>query len=96
MQIGINTELLAELQQKLQGHRSDFESLVANIGTDIDTLPEAWEGDAADAYVEQWYELRNNTLNQVEELLDTIGIQVGEVLEAMEDLDGTIAGQLRR
>ena len=95
MQIGINTELLGEIHAKLQAYKEDFAALVGNIGAQIDTIPEAWDGDAAVAYSEQWYDLKNNTLNEVEELLDTIGIQVSEVIAAMEEMDQSIAGVLR-
>ena len=95
MKIGVNTELLSEIYANLQSYKEDFTTLVGSIGTEIGTIPDAWDGDAAVAYGEQWDDLKNNTLNEVENLLDTIGIQVGEVIAAMEEMDDSIAGVLR-
>jgi len=96
MKIGIQTENLEASYAKLQAYKEDFSTLVTDIGTEIESLSDNWDGDALDAYQEQWYSLKTNTLSEVENLLNTIGVQVGEVVDAMESMDTSIAEKLRR
>lgn len=96
MQIGVNTEQLSLIYSKLQAYKEDFGTLVTDIGTQIDSVPEVWDGEAAVEYQNQWESLKTTTLNDVENLLDTIGVQVGEVIDAMDTLDSSIADKLRK
>ena len=96
MQIGINTENLEASYAKLQAYKDDFSTLVTDIGTEIDSLADSWDGDALTAYQDQWYSLKTTTLSEVGDLLNTIGAQVGEVVDAMESMDTSIAEKLRK
>jgi len=96
VKIGIQTENLEASYAKLQAYKEDFSTLVTDIGTEVDNLADSWDGDALDAYQEQFYLIKNTTLSEVEDLLNTIGVQVGEVVDAMESMDTSIAEKLRK
>lgn len=94
MQIRIEPEQLAEISSGLKERGEEFRSLVEQMKILIGKIPEAWAGQSAEAYVGQFEELQPG-FNQVEELIQTIGIQIDQVVAAAQELDAEIAGKLQ-
>jgi WXG100 family type VII secretion target len=91
MQIRVETDQLIDISNRLHQYRDEFNTLVQAMNDQINIIPDVWAGHAADSFVDQWEGLKP-TFVQVEELIDTIGIQTAEVVAAMEELDTNIAG----
>ena len=94
--IGVNTEALEAIHGRLQSYHQDFETLVETIHTEIGNIPDAWDGFAQESYMDQWYQIKNTTLNDVGDILYTIGVQITDVIGIMEDTDESIAGVINK
>ncbi|MBC1560144.1 WXG100 family type VII secretion target [Listeria booriae] len=93
--IGIDTEELASISTNLKTHAESYDDLVKAMKSEVDKIPTAWDGQAAEAYVEQFEELKPS-FNNVLELIETISIQLKQVIEANENLDKETSGKLRQ
>ena len=93
--IGINTEALEAIHGKLQSYHQDFEELVRAIHTEIENIPESWDGFAQESYTEQWEQIKSTTLTDVGDILYTIGVQLTDVIGIMEDTDESIAKAIK-
>ena len=93
MDIGIHIEGLQEIKGQLDVQKEAFIDVVQALKTEIEKIPENWVGTAAEAYVEQFESLQPS-LQNVEELIDTISTQITQVVSATEGLDDEIAGIL--
>jgi len=95
MQIGIDTVALEDGYAKLQQYHDEFVQLIAAMnGVIVDEIDPAWEGTANTEYLEQWSEVKDHMNTEVSDVLDTIGVQIDQVREAMEQLDDNMRAQL--
>ena len=95
MRIGIDVEKLLEIANSLKARKEDFESLVSQMGTEINKIPDAWDGDSATAYLEQ-YESLQPSFNNIAEVIETISIQITDVVNANETLDSDVKNILKQ
>lgn len=93
-QIRLNAEGLSQASLNLRNYGNNLENLIGEIQNVINSLPDSWEGAAANAYVEQFAGLKPG-LNQTRELVDTIARQIEQTLAAAQELDSNIAGQFK-
>ena len=93
-QIRLNAEGLSQAATSLRNQGNDLESLIGQMQGVINSLPDSWEGAAANAYVEQFAGLKPG-LDQTRELVETIAKQIEQTLAAAQELDANIAGQFR-
>ena len=91
MQIRVETEQLSEISAKLHQERDQFAECVQRMAALIGQIPDVWAGASAESFVAQFEGLQPTFL-QVEDLIDTIGVQAAEVVAAVSDLDASIAG----
>ena len=89
-QIRLNAEGLSQASLNLRNYGNNLENLIGEIQNVINSLPDSWEGAAANAYVEQFA-----GLNQTRELVETIARQIEQTLAAAQELDSNIAGQFK-
>lgn len=92
--IRLNEEGLTSSSAQLKGQGNELESLIGQMQRVIDSLPEAWEGDAAIAYVEQFASLKPG-LEKTRQLVEDIAVQIDQTLQAVQELDANIASKLR-
>ena len=93
-QIRLNAEGLSQAATSLRNQGNDLEGLIGQMQSVINSLPDSWEGAAANAYVEQFAGLKPG-LDQTRELVETIAKQIEQTLAAAQELDANIAGQFR-
>lgn len=93
-QIRLNVEGLQNSSNQLKGKGNELESWINEVQRLIDGLTECWEGDAAEAYRDQFARLRNPGLNDTRELIETIAVQIDQTLAAAQELDANIASKL--
>ncbi len=93
-QIRLNAEGLSQASASLRNQGNNLESLIAQMQNVINSLPDSWEGAAANAYVEQFAGLKPG-LDKTRELVETIARQIEQTLAAAQELDSNIAGQFK-
>ena len=92
--IRLNAEGLTNSSTQLKVKGNEFESWIGEVERLIGNLTESWEGDAAEAYAEQFNQLKPSLL-QTRELIETIAIQIDQTLAAAQELDSSIASKLK-
>lgn len=90
----IDKDQLLQDKAELDQAKADFDAVVERLGNIINRMPESWEGQAAQAYVEQFQEIRQTTLSQTSEMLEGISTQVQQVVDNAEALDSEMANQI--
>lgn len=93
MQIRVEPDQLQELSTGLQTQKEAFNDTVAQMQNLVNQIPDAWAGAAAEAYQTQFNDLKP-TFDSVSELIDTISVQITQVIEEVQALDSAIAGKL--
>lgn len=93
-QIKLHVESLQSASTKLKDQGNSFEDLVNQMQTLVDSLRESWEGEAANAYAEQFTNLKPG-LDKTRALINTIAVQIDQTLQAAQDLDSNIASKLK-
>ncbi len=91
-QIRLNAEGLSQAATNLRNQGNELEGLIGQMQNVINSLPDSWEGAAANAYVEQFAGLKPG-LDKTRELVETIARQIDQSLAAAQELDSNIAGQ---
>lgn len=68
----------------------EMRDLITRCTNLVNGLDEFWEGNAKDAFVEQWNDLTPG-LNDTAQLLEDIGSQLKSVAQVMEETDEQLA-----
>ncbi len=90
--IRLNAEGLSNSATQLRTQGNEFESLINQMQQVVNSLPESWEGAAAESYVDQFASLKPG-LDQTRQLIESIALQIEQTLSAAQELDATIAGK---
>ena len=77
--IKVDVENLLIDKSDLDSAKAEFDDLVNKMQSIVDHIPENWEGQAAQAYGEQFSEVKSGALTQVSELLESISTQIQQV-----------------
>ena len=93
--IKVDVENLLIDKSDLDSAKAEFDDLVNKMQSIVDRIPENWEGQAAQAYGEQFSEVKSGALTQVSELLESISTQIQQVCDNAQDFDSEIANQLK-
>lgn len=91
--IRYNKAGLTDASKKLKTQGVAVEDLLNEIKGVVDGLGDSWEGEAAQAYVEQFYQLKPS-FDNMRQLVDDIATQIDQTLKAATDLDASIKKQL--
>ncbi|TDW08585.1 WXG100 family type VII secretion target [Breznakia blatticola] len=94
MQIRIEPEMLEEISTNLKNEGQNFEDCIGKMEAQIGRIPDAWAGQAAEAYQGQFAELKPS-FEKVRELIADISQQINDVIRASQELDEDIASKLR-
>lgn len=68
----------------------EMTELIQRCTSLVDGLDEFWEGNAKDAFADQWTDLKPG-LNDTAKLLEDIGSQLKSVAQVMEETDEQLA-----
>ncbi|MCL2611287.1 MAG: WXG100 family type VII secretion target [Defluviitaleaceae bacterium] len=93
-QIRITPDEMRARSGEVHRQRDTFEGVISSMGSIISQLQTEWEGEASRSFYDQFERLRPS-FQQMKELLDTLGIQLKQTGDALEQLDSDIAGQFR-
>lgn len=94
--IRIDLDGLRDKKARIDQLRESLNGTLSELTSVMQSLPESWEGQAADAYAQQWDELRNGALNQTEEMLEGVSTQISQVCDNAESFDNDIANQINQ
>jgi len=71
-----------------------FQEVINRMGNIINELQSEWEGQASQAFAQQFDRLRPS-FNEMRQLVDDIGTQLNGTANAVEQLDQEIASRFR-
>ena len=94
-QLRIDYDGLEENKATIEQARDEYEELIAKIENTVNSINENWEGQAAEAYKEQFEELRGEAIDKITELLNNIAQQLGDVTSSSEQFDSDLAGKIK-
>lgn len=94
-QLRIDYDGLEENKATIEQARDEYEELIAKIENTVNSINENWEGQAAEAYKEQFEELRGEAINKISELLNNIAQQLSDVTSSSEQFDSDLAEKIK-
>jgi len=92
-QIRMSPERMRECCARLRREGDAFEASVSSMQGTINEICAEWEGASSAQYAQQFEELKPAFI-RCRETIETIGNQLTQTANAMEDLDRNIAGQI--
>ncbi len=87
-----------ELHETAGGFRNESEEVASVLGRAdglMDRLRSGWEGKSAEAFSEQYEELKP-AINKLVELFNDIGTQLDSVADAVQEHDQSLAGSISK
>lgn len=90
----IDKEQLLVDKSELDSAKNEFDQIVEKMQNIINRLPDSWQGQSADKYVEQFTEIRTNVLNNVSQTIEGISNQIKQVCDNAEEFDGSMADDI--
>lgn len=89
----VDYDALATSAQTLANQGDIFEDCISAMSTVINGLPDIWEADTCDKYVEQYNEAKT-TLDDVRNLIQEMSDQMTTISQNFRDTDTDMAGQM--
>lgn len=89
----IDFEGIASSKAEIDGQKADFESLYSSMKTTVNNLPEYWEGETAQSYVQQFEDLAPS-FNAIIELMEGLSTQLNNISQNFSSADSGMAGQI--
>lgn len=93
--IRFNAEGMSLVSQRLKRDGEELQSVINSIQDTVSSLPESWEGNAAQGYMQQFEDLKPGLL-ATRQLVEVIANQIELSLSSMQETDSEIASRLRR
>lgn len=91
----LDYEALATSSKTLSQQGEIFEDCIETMSQVISGLPDIWEADTCDRYVEQFDEAKP-TLQKVRELIEDMSAQMQQISDNFAQADADMAGQMMR
>lgn len=92
--IRLSPDELRDVARRYGVESSNVSNIVGNLDGLRDHLNQIWEGNAKEAFIGQYEELRVSFVRMVE-LLEEVNMQLNATAQTLEDTDTQIAGQIR-
>ncbi|MGN1196439.1 MAG: WXG100 family type VII secretion target [Acetatifactor sp.] len=89
----LDYDALAEASKKLREQGEFFADCIETMSTVVDGLPDIWEAETCDKYVEQYGEAKP-TLDAVRELIEAMAEQMQKISDNFAAADSEMAGQM--
>jgi len=93
-QIRMTPEQMRGRAGEVRHQGETFQEVVTRMGNIINELQTEWEGQASQAFAEQWGRLQPS-FKEMRQLVDDIGTQLDATANAVEQLDQEIASRFR-
>ncbi|ASN06087.1 WXG100 family type VII secretion target [Virgibacillus necropolis] len=92
--IRLSPEELRDVARRYGIESGNVQQVVGTLDGMRDHLNQVWEGNAKEAFIAQYEELRVSFVQMVE-LLEGVNHQLASTAQTLEDTDTQIAGQIR-
>lgn len=89
----LDYEALEESARKLIAEGDNFEDSIKAMDTVIQGLPDIWEADTCDKYVEQFNDFKPD-MQKVRELIQEMSDQMTKIANNFREADQSMAGQM--
>ena len=89
----LDYEALADSSRTLIEQGDIFEECIERMTQVIDALPDIWEAETCDRYVEQFAESKP-TLNEVRNMIREMAEQMQKISDNFREADADMAGQM--
>lgn len=89
----LDYEALADSSKVLIEQGDIFEDCISTMTTTVNGLPDIWEADTCDKYVEQYNDAQK-TLNDVRTLIQEMAEQMQQISDNFREADADMAGQM--
>jgi len=93
-QIRMTPEMMRSRAGEVRQQGETFQEVINRMGNIINELQSEWEGQASQAFAQQFDRLRPS-FNEMRQLVDDIGTQLNGTANAVEQLDQEIASRFR-
>ena len=93
-QIRMSPEQMRSRAGEVRQQGETFQEVINRMGNIINELQSEWEGQASQAFAQQFDRLRPS-FNEMRQLVDDIGTQLNGTANAVEQLDQEIASRFR-
>lgn len=91
----LDYEALATEAGKLRTEGDTFEKCIETMSTVVNGLPDIWEAETCDQYVEQ-YNTAKTTLNDVRDLIEDMAAQMEKISENFAKADSDMKSQMQQ
>jgi len=89
----IDFDGIATSKSEIDTQKANFEDLYGSMKTTVNNLPEYWEGETAQSYVQQFEDLAPS-FNAIIELMEALSTQLNNISQNFSSADSTMAGQV--
>lgn len=89
----LDYEALADSSKTLITQGDTFSDCIDTMTTTVNGLPDIWEADTCEKYVEQYNEAKK-TLDEVRELIQDMADQMQKISDNFRQADTDMAGQM--
>lgn len=89
----LNYDELEAASGKLKTEGDTFEACISEMTRVVEGLPDIWEADTCNKYVEQYTESKK-TLDDVRELIQEMAEQMDKIAKNFREADTSMAGQM--
>ena len=89
----LDYEALESSSKTLKEQGDTFEECIGEMSRVVEGLPDIWEADTCDKYVEQ-YTSAKKTLDDVRDLIQEMAEQMDKIAKNFRDADTDMAGQM--
>lgn len=89
----LDYEAIGEASKTLGEQGNIFEDCINTMSKTIEGLPDIWEAETCDRYVEQYGDAKP-TLNQVREMIADMAAQMQKISDNFAAADSDMAGQM--
>ena len=93
-QIRMTPEQMRSRSGEVKAQGQAFEDVIGKMHNIITELQTEWEGQASQAFADQFYRLKP-AFQEMRELVDSIGMQLEQTANAVEQMDAEIAGMFK-
>lgn len=90
----LDYEALGSSAKTLREQGDIFEDCISKMTSVIDALPDIWEAETCDRYVEE-YDESKKTLTDVRQLIEDMAAQMTQISENFSQADSDMANQMR-
>lgn len=91
--IKMRPEEMESKAAEFDSRNAEFNDLIARMSAMVEELTSDWDGQASQAFYEQFEELRPS-FNKASELVKDIAMQLRNVSAAMQEVDSQIASRI--